>query len=170
MINKCKEAYLKGEAYRVTYPLTNGIIKIREADDWASRLPDTLQRYGEYSSTSSSGQRFLSPPASPCMPDEAYWWTRKLPENLCEDLASRVYHAVTKLKVDGVPPMVVNDLVQWLDREIPSFLEAAEAARHDSKRPWKYRARELANKESELYNLALRFIFIIDRIRSYARI
>jgi len=170
MLNQCKDAYLKGQAYRVLYPLTKGMIKIRELDDWASQLPDLLQRYGAYSSASAKNKGFLSPPNSPCMAYEACWWTRKLPADLCQELANRVYHAVTKLEADGLPPNVVDDLVYWLDWKIPTFLEFAESARLDSKRPWKYRARELANRQGQLYELTLRLIYIIGRVRTEAKI
>jgi len=170
MTNKCKDAYATGKAHRVRYPLNSGANKIREAAGRYDRFPDIVQRYGEYSSATPARRKRIVPPDAHCMPYEASWWTRRVPEELCETLASYICHAVPKLVVDGVPVEVVRSLGRWLEIEVPEFLAAAEAARLDSRRPWKGRARELANRQGQLYDLTEYFVFITDRIKRWAKI
>jgi hypothetical protein len=170
MTNKCKKAYATGKAHRVLYPLASGANKIREAAGRYDNFPDIVQRYGEYSSLSLGKRKSFAPPYSPCMPYEASWWTRRVPEELCKTLASKICHAVPKLVVDDVPISVVQKLELWLKEEVPLFIRAAEAARLDSKRPWKERARELANRQGQLYDLMEYFVFITDRIKTWARL
>lgn len=170
MTNKCKDAYATGKAHRVRYPLNSGANKIREAAGRYDKFPDIVQRYGEYSSATPARRKRIVPPYSPCMPYEASWWTRRVPEELCKTLASYIWHAVPKLVVDDVPIAVVQKMELWLKEEVPVFIRAAEAARLDSKRPWKDRARELANRQGQLYDLMEYFVFITDRIKRWAKI
>jgi hypothetical protein len=157
---------MTGKDDRKKYPLRNGRYKIIEVYSRSTDLPDSLQRIGDHRVHNRGGYISLGH----CMSDETKSYVRKRPGYLCRLLSYSIQPAVRALVNDGVPAAAVRKIEKWLAVEDKKFVELAEMARMDVISDWKGTTRNLEQRTGSVYQLAERFLDIVQRVMAEAGI
>ena len=165
MLKPCQSEYKNGD--HIAEPSHTSQYQIRNVYSDSADYPDCLQRIGEHCVHNGLQNRIE---IRHCMSDDADWWVRWLPGYLCKSLSRDIQPAVQELVNDGVPAATVQKIERWLSLKARSFVVQADVAREDADTNWGTTARCLEQRTGSVYQLAERFLDIVERVMEKAGI